>query len=156
MELNFLQVKETSGDPIHSPNTVAGLMVEEARADRECFWVLHLNSGNKIIEKELVSMGTVNNSLVHCREVFKKAIVFGATSIITVHNHPGNQAQPSKEDKAIWERLDEAGGLLGINVLDHLIITPSGAWYSREEGTTLCRKTEKGEAHGKREQNALG
>ena len=104
MELNLLQVKETSGDAVHSPNAVAGLMTEEARADRECFWVLHLNSGNKIIEKELVSMGTVNSSLVHCREVFKKSIVFGATSIITVHNHPANHAQPSKEDKMIWER----------------------------------------------------
>jgi DNA repair protein RadC len=155
MELNFLQVKETSGNPIHSPNTVVDLMMEEAKVDRECFWVLHLNSGNKIIEKELVSMGTVNSSLVHCREVFKKAILFGATSIITVHNHPANQTQPSKEDKLIWERLDEAGIILGINVLDHLIITPSGAWYSREEGTNLCRKTRKGETHGKRKQNAL-
>ena len=86
MELNLLQVRETSGDAVHSPNTVAGLMREEARADRECFWVLHLNSGNKIIEKELVSMGTVSSSLVHCREVFKKAILLGATSIITAHN----------------------------------------------------------------------
>lgn len=144
MEVNFLQVKETSGDAVHSPNTVVSLMVEEARADRECFWVLHLNAGNKIIEKELVSIGTVNNSLVHPREVFKKAILNGATGIITIHNHPGGQAQPSKEDKVIWERLDEAGKILGITVLDHLIITPSGAWYSREEGN-LFRKTEKGE-----------
>ena len=142
MELNFLQVKETSGDAVHSPNAVVGLMVEEARADRECFWVLHLNSGNKIIEKELVSMGTVNSSLVHCREVFKKAILFGATSIITVHNHPANQTQPSNEDKMIWERLDEAGRILGINVLDHLIITPSGAWYSREDGTNHSQKNQ--------------
>ena len=142
MELNLLQVKETSGDVVHSPNAVVGLMVEEARADRECFWVLHLNSGNKIIEKELVSMGTVNSSLVHCREVFKKAILFGATSIITVHNHPANQAQPSNEDKMIWERLDEAGRILGINVLDHLIITPSGAWYSREDGTNHSQKNQ--------------
>ncbi len=143
MELNLLQVKETSGDSVHSPKAVVELMVEEARADRECFWVLHLNSGNKIIEKELVSIGTVNSSLVHPREVFKKAILNGATSIITVHNHPANQAQPSKEDKAIWERLDEAGGILGITVLDHLIITPSGAWYSRTEGTNPIQKKAK-------------
>jgi|GEM_PF-1183544 len=149
MKLNLLQVKETSGDAIHSPNAVVGLMTEEAKADRECFWVLHLNSGNKIIEKELVSMGTVNSSLVHCREVFKKAIVFGATSIITVHNHPANQIQPSREDKMIWERLDEAGSILGISVLDHLIITPSGAWYSRAEGINPSQKTKKEEKHSK-------
>ena len=141
MELNLLQVKETSGDAVHSPNAVVDLMLEEARADRECFWVLHLNAVNKIIEKELVSMGTVSSSLVHCREVFKKAILFGATSIITAHNHPANQAQPSKEDKAIWDRLDEAGSILGINVLDHLIITPSGAWYSRTQGNNPGKKT---------------
>jgi len=149
MELNLLQVKETSGDAVHSPKAVVELMVEEARADRECFWVLHLNSCNKIIEKELVSMGTVSSSLVHCREVFKKAILFGATSIITAHNHPANQAKPSKEDKAIWERLDEAGGILGINVLDHLIITPSGAWYSSVEGNNPGQKTKKEEKHSK-------
>ena len=145
MELNFLQVKETSGDAVHSPNTVVGLMVEEARADRECFWVLHLNACNKIIEKELVSVGTVNNSLVHPREVFKKAILNGAVGIITIHNHPGSQVQPSKEDKMIWERLDEAGRILGITVLDHLIIAPSGAWYSRAEGTNPSQKTKKEE-----------
>lgn len=143
MEFNFLQVKETSGDAVHSPNTVVALMVEEARADRECFWVLHLNSGNKIIEKELVSIGTVNSSLVHPREVFKKAILNGATGIITIHNHPGSHAQPSKEDKVIWERLDESGRILGITVFDHLIITPSGAWYSREEGTNPSQKNPK-------------
>jgi DNA repair protein RadC len=93
-ELTFLQVKETSVDAVHSPNNVVGLMVEEARADRECFWVLHLNAVNRIIEKELVLMGTVNSSLVHPPEVFKKAILHGATGIITIHNHPGSQAQP--------------------------------------------------------------
>ncbi|HBE40299.1 MAG TPA: hypothetical protein DDW27_03700 [Bacteroidales bacterium] len=141
MELNLLQVKEPSEDAVHSPNAVVELMEDAARADREYFWVLHLNAGNRIIEKELVSMGTVNSSLVHPREVFKKAILNGATSIITIHNHPANQAQPSKEDKAIWERLDEAGNILGINVLDHLIITPSGAWYSRTEGTNPGKRT---------------
>jgi len=145
MELNLLQVKETSGDAVHSPNAVVDLMLEEARADRECFWVLHLNAVNRIIEKEIVSMGTVNSSLVHPREVFKKAILNGATGIITVHNHPGSQAQPSKEDKAIWERLDKAGGILGITVLDHLIITPSGAWYSRAEGIDPNQQTRKQE-----------
>lgn len=137
MELNLLQVREPSGDAVHSPKAVVGLMAEEARADRECFWVLHLNAANKIIEKELVSMGTVSNALVHSREVFKKAIVFGATSIITIHNHPANQAEPSKEDRAIWEKLDQSGAILGIGVLDHLIVTPSGAWYSWAEGTDL-------------------
>jgi len=137
MKLKFLKIQETSGEAVHSPDKVATVMAEEAKADRECFWTLHLNSANKIIEKELVSMGTINNSLVHPREVFKKAILNGATGIITVHNHPGCQAQPSKEDREIWKRLEEGGKLLGIEVMDHLIITPSGEYYSEKEGRLL-------------------
>ena len=140
MDLKFLKVKEASGDTIRSPDIVANIMAEEAKADRECFWILHLNPANKIIEKELVSIGTVNASLVHPREVFKKAILNGATGIITVHNHPGGQTQPSNEDKAIWQRLDEAGKILSIEVLDHLIITLSGEYYSKKEGNALRKK----------------
>ncbi len=137
MELKFLQIQETLGEAVQSPDKIATIMTEEAKADRECFWVLHLNSANKIIEKELVSMGTINNSLVHPREVFKRAILNGATGIITVHNHPGGQAQPSKEDREIWKRLEKGGKLLGIEVMDHLIITPSGEYYSEKEGGLL-------------------
>lgn len=137
MELKFLQIQETLGEAVQSPDKVATIMTEEAKADRECFWVIHLNSANKIIEKELVSMGTINNSLVHPREVFKRAILNGATGIITVHNHPGGQAQPSKEDRETWKRLEKGGKLLGIEVMDHLIITPSEEYYSEKEGGLL-------------------
>ncbi len=130
MNLKLLRVKEASGESICSPDTVAKIMKEEARADRECFWVLHLNSNNKIIEKELVSIGTVNASLVHPREVFKKAIVNGARGIITVHNHPGSKADPSYDDLAIWKKLKKSGELLGIEVMDNIILTPSGNYYS--------------------------
>lgn len=142
MKIKFLKVTEASGDTIHSAQTVASLMAEEAKADRECFWVLHLNSVNQIIEKELVSIGTVNSSIVHPREVFKKAILNSATGIITVHNHPGGQTEPSKDDKVIWETLKEAGKILGIKVLDHLIITSSGRYYSKKEGKTQENRKE--------------
>lgn len=132
MKLKILQIKETLGCAVSSPDIAASMMAEEAKADRECFWVLHLNVANKIIEKELVSMGTVSNSLVHPREIFKKAIVNGASGIITVHNHPGGQAHPSKDDKLVWDKLDEAGKILGIHVLDHIIITPTGRYYSQK------------------------
>lgn len=82
-------------------------------------------------------MGTVAFCLVHAREVFKKAILNGATAIITVHNHPGGTAEPSKEDRSIWRSLDRAGKLLGIEVLDHMIITPSDGYYSRLEAVDL-------------------
>ncbi len=70
------------------------MMREEARADRECFWILHLNNRNRVIEKELISIGIGNSCLIHPREVFKKAIVNGAECIITVHNHPGGKVEP--------------------------------------------------------------
>lgn len=140
MELKLLQVREGSGDSISSPDMVLNLMSEEAKADRECFWVLHLNYRNKVIEKELVSMGTVDSSVVHPREVFKKAIVNGAFGIITVHNHPGGSAAPSKMDKSVWEELDKAGDILGIAILDHIIITPTDGYYSKTEAANLLQK----------------
>ena len=143
MQIEFLKVKEASGYTIHSALTVITLMTAEAKIDRECLWVLHLNAANRIIEKELVSVGSVNSAIIHPREVFKKAILNGATGIITIHNHPSGQVQPSKEDRAMWERLDDAGKILGIPVLDHLIITPSGRWYSRKEGEQKGRKEDR-------------
>jgi DNA repair protein RadC len=112
-------------------------MAEEARFDRECFWVLHLSTSHKVIEKELVSVGTVDNCLVHAREVFKKAILNGAYGIITVHNHPGGTSKPSKEDREIWRYLDKSADMLGIEVLDHMIITSDDGYYSRLEATSL-------------------
>ncbi len=133
MEIKLLQVKESTGNSVGNARMVAELMAEEAKADRECFWVLHLNAKNEIIEKELVSMGTVSSSLVHPREVFKKAILNGSSGIITVHNHPSSNPTPSKDDRTIWTRLDEAGKIMGIQVLDHLIVSPSGKYFSGKE-----------------------
>lgn len=130
MKLKFLRVRETSGETIRSPATVSRLMSEEAQADRECFWVLHLTTSNRLIEKELVAIGTVDICHVHAREVFKKVILNGAYGIMTVHNHPGGTARPSREDRDLWKHLDAAGEMLGIEVMDHLIITPDDGYYS--------------------------
>ena len=140
MNLKLLRVKEASGESICSPDAVVKIMKEEAMADRECFWVLHLNSNNKIIEKELVSIGTVNASLVHPREVFKKAIINGARGIITVHNHPGSKADPSCDDLAIWEKLKKSGEILGIEVMDNIILTPSGSYFSENDRGCIYKK----------------
>ena len=137
MELKFLSVREASGKAVNTPARVSRLMAEEAQIDRECFWVLHLNTSHRVIEKELVSVGTVENCLVHAREIFKKVILNGAYAIITVHNHPGGTAQPSKDDKIVWKYLDRSGKLLGIEVLDHMIITPNDGYYSRLEAIDI-------------------
>lgn len=145
MKLKILHVKEASGEPIVSPDTVATIMNREAKADRECFWVLHLNGKNRVIEKELVSIGCATSAIVHPRETFKKAIILGAAGIITCHNHPGGMPDPSVEDLEIWKRLDEAGKILAISVLDHIIITASGGYYSHQSGRSFNNnKKEKG------------
>jgi len=126
-------IKEAKGEPIGQPGNVAKIMEEEGKIDREAFWVLHLNTRNQIIEKELVSLGSVNCSVVHPREVFKRAILNSATNIITVHNHPSGNTEPSAEDKEVWKQLIEAGKIIGIKVLDNVIITPQGGYYSEEQ-----------------------
>ncbi len=95
---------------------------------KEHFFVLLLDTKNKIIKKELVSVGTLNSSLVHPREVFRSAIRESANSIILVHNHPSGDCSPSSEDVVITDRLFEIGELLEIDVLDHVIVGNGDYW----------------------------
>ena len=90
--------------------------------NKEHFYALFLDTKNRIIGEELISVGTLNASLIHPREVFNPAIKASANSIILVHNHPSGNCKPSAEDKDITEKLKEAGKILGIKVLDHVII----------------------------------
>ncbi len=102
--------------------------------DREHFIAILLNTRNKVITIDTVSIGTLNGSLVHPREVFRLAIVKGAAGIITAHNHPSGDATPSREDLDLVQRLTEAGKVLGIGQLDHVIVTPEpGCWTSFKE-----------------------
>lgn len=88
----------------------------------EVFAMITLDTKNKITGVFEVSRGTVNASLVHPREVFKRALANNATSIVIAHNHPSGDTNPSNEDKMITSRLKEAGDIIGIKVLDHIII----------------------------------
>ena len=91
--------------------------------DKEAFVVAFLNTKNRVIDHEVVSVGTINSSIVHPREVFRNAIINKANSVILCHNHPSGDLTPSTEDVNITRRLKETGNLLGIKVLDHLIIS---------------------------------
>jgi len=102
--------------------------------DREQFMVILLNAKNHVIDVESVSEGTLTASLVHPREVFKAAIRRSAYAIILAHNHPSGDPSPSREDRAITERLISAGRLLGIEVLDHLIVGDGRYVSFRERG----------------------
>jgi len=120
---------------IKSPLDVFHLVGEEMRyLDREHFKVILLNTKNHLLGIEVVSVGSLNASLVHPREVFKKAILKSAAGIILVHNHPSGDPQPSEEDKHVTYRIAEAGEIIGIEVLDHVVIGDGRFASLRERG----------------------
>lgn len=102
--------------------------------DREAFFVVTLDQKHRVIDKHLISLGTLTASLVCGREAFKTAIIEGAAAVAFVHNHPSGDPTPSPEDKAITKRLKEAGEILGIRVLDHCIIGRNGFTSFVDEG----------------------
>jgi DNA repair protein RadC len=95
---------------------------ELADCDREKFIALHLDNKHGLICVDVVSVGSLTTSIVHPREVFKIALVVNAAAVIFVHNHPSGDPTPGKDDLNITTRLREAGDLLGIRVLDHIVI----------------------------------
>lgn len=127
MGFELLKVKEIAkGDPIRSPKDVAEFisknMEDEALVDRECFWILHLNARNQVIEKELAAIGCVNACIVRPADVLRKAVINSSVALVAVHNHPSGNAEPSDEDKAMTERLRKSADILGIELLDSVII----------------------------------
>lgn len=120
---------------ISSPSDAAVVMMEEMRYyKKEYFKIILLDTKNNIKKVSEISVGSLNSSIVHPREVFSEAVVNSASSIILVHNHPSGESEPSHEDINLTNRLDECGKILGIKVLDHIIIG-DGVFYSfKEEG----------------------
>ncbi len=98
--------------------------------DREFFVVFFLNQKNRLTGIHTVSMGSLTASVVHPREVYKAAILAQAAAIICGHNHPSGDVQPSREDRALTTRLFQAGKLLGIPLLDHIIVGEDGHYFS--------------------------
>ena len=108
---------------IGSPKSVADIFMNILRDEmKEHFYVLLLDTKNKIISWDEISKGDLNSSIVHPREVFKYALRYSANSIICLHNHPSGDPTPSSQDIDITKRLEEVGDLVGIRLLDHIII----------------------------------
>ncbi|MFD0871228.1 DNA repair protein RadC [Chlamydia abortus] len=120
---------------IRSPQDVYSLLSEDLRyLQKEHFVCLFLNTKNHVLAQETLSIGTLNASLVHPREVFLAAIRRSSASIICVHNHPSGDPTPSPEDIQMTRRLAEAGQIIGIDVLDHVIIGDRGYISLKEKG----------------------
>ncbi|MBT2728829.1 DNA repair protein RadC [Bacillus sp. ISL-75] len=98
--------------------------------DREVFFVMCLNTKNRVVAVHRCHVGSLNASIVAPREVFKSAILNNCASIIVSHQHPSQNCQPSREDIEVTKRLVEAGKVLGIEVLDHLIVNAEAEYYS--------------------------
>ena len=112
---------------IRSPDDVIRLVGRKLRKEsREHFLVLLLNARHEVTGRETVSVGSLNASIVHPREVFRPAVLASAAATVLVHNHPSGDPEPSEEDLAITKRLVQAGDLLGISVLDHVIVASRG------------------------------
>lgn len=105
-----------------------------SESKKEHFVVFYLDTQNYLIERQIISIGTLNSSLVHPREVFEPAIALNSASIIIAHNHPSGDLSPSDEDKKITKRLVEAGKITGIDVLDHIILDKKGYLSFQQKG----------------------
>lgn len=112
-----------SEEPIKEPQDAVILLSKLLEdTDREMVFVINLDNKNKPINYNLMSIGSVNYCMVEPREVFKSSILSNATSILLLHNHPSNDLTPSNADLEITERIEKAGDILGIPLLDHVIV----------------------------------
>ena len=112
---------------ISTPEDVVELCSPQLRGlDREHFWALALNTKNQLVRMVEVSVGSLNASIVHPRELFKDAVRLSAASVVIVHNHPSGDSTPSGADIQLTRRLVKAGDVLGIEVLDHVVIGDGG------------------------------
>ena len=106
-----------------------------ADLDREHLYLIDLTTKCRPINANLISVGSLNGSVVHMREVFKSSILSNAAAFILVHNHPSGDCTPSKEDVVVTDRILKCAELLGIGLLDHIIIGGAGKYYSfRDQG----------------------
>jgi DNA repair protein RadC len=130
----FARETRSNGSPVKSPGDVARIFMDEMKHfDREHFKAAFLNTKNQIIRVVTVSIGSLNASIVHPREILKPAISASAASIVLVHNHPTGDPAPSREDIEFTKRFAQCGELIGIELLDHIIIG-SERYQSLKEG----------------------
>ncbi len=134
---NRLEGYSESGDKpvVKTPDDVAGLVKSRLRdKKKEHFLALLLDTRNKLIKVSEISIGSLDTSIVHPREVFKEAIAASAASMIFVHNHPSGDPEASDDDIKLTKRLAEAGEIVGIDVLDHIIIGDKKYLSLKREG----------------------
>jgi DNA repair protein RadC len=134
---NRLESYAESGDKplVKTPEDVAGLVQSRLKGKKkEYFLALLLDTRNRLIKVAEISVGSLDSSVVHPREVFKEAVLASAASVIFIHNHPSGDPEASEDDIKLSKRLAEAGELMGIDVLDHIIIGDKRYLSLKREG----------------------
>lgn len=117
------QKSETGFKTIRTAKDVFEYVQDMRNLPKEHLRGIYLNTHHRVIHDEVISIGTINSNIIHPREVFRPAIEYNAAAVILVHNHPSNIVSPSSEDIEITKQLIEAGKMIGINLLDHVIVT---------------------------------
>ena len=148
-ELKVVSIRMVDEPPLLSDRRIRSaydavdVMAKELQKyDRELFCILNLQTSGKVINMNVVSMGTLNTAVVSPREVFKTAILSNAASILLAHNHPSGECSPSKEDMQVTKRLIECGNLIDIPVTDHIITGWGETYYSFREHGQLFETTD--------------
>ena len=135
-----MYIKCDSNVKVHNPEAVAEVFREvlknedEVDQNKEHFWSMGLNTKNRVLYLELVSLGCLTESVVHPREVFKSAIIKSAANLIFCHNHPSGEPEPSLPDITLTKKLKEGGDILGIKILDHIIVGNDNIFNFNSEG----------------------
>jgi len=134
--LSMVQEKALLYSPerVTSANDVYHALAEYSCKQQEHFMLITLDGASRIIEKRVIFIGTLNQSLVHPREVFRPAILDNAAGVIIAHNHPSGTLEASRADVQITQRLKEVAKLVGIELLDHVIISKNGYYSFSDEG----------------------
>ena len=125
--------------PIKSPYDIVPFLKNYAVSEKEHFLLVTLNGGHEIIQIHVISVGTLNRTLIHPREVFSVAMRDNAAAIIVSHNHPSGNCQPSEEDCAVTDLLEKVSVIMGIELLDHVIVSRE-AYFSFLENKMLREK----------------
>jgi len=125
-------IKETV--KISGPRDALPLLSDIAGKQQEYFVCISLNGANEVIEKRIVTVGLLDKSQVHPREVFADVLADRAAAVVLAHNHPSGELKPSNSDLKIHEQLTEAGRILGIRILDHVIVSKKGYYSFQEAG----------------------
>lgn len=121
--------KTAKSAPLNKPDQVAAMMTYLSKYRQERIVALYLNARYQLIRRRTISIGTVDAALIHPREVFAPALALRASAVILVHNHPSQDPQPSEEDVVVTQKIFEAGELMSLPLIDHIIVTKQG-WSS--------------------------